>query len=154
MKVYCARPFSGLTIEEIHKYYEWLAAQFDSYPIALRIPITTETRLLSKCDQEVVKSTGYEDPLFTDRAIVSRDIWAATNSDVFFGNFLPATQVSIGMIVELTAAKLSGSHTVSVLPEGKHPHNHAFVLQQSDVIINTLDDGIGYLIALSQTFHY
>jgi hypothetical protein len=153
LTVYCARPFSGLTIEEIHEYYMYISSEFDSYPITLRIPITTETRLLSKSDQEVIQSTGYEDPLFTDRAIVSRDLWAARESNVFLGNFLPAKVPSLGMVCELTVAHMSRSHTVCVLPEGPHPHKHAFILQQCDVIIHTLNDAIGYIVALSQTFH-
>jgi len=138
MIVYCARPMSGFKVYEIQKYYEELRLCLPD--IKLNIPFTYAEKAL----EGSIQPSGYEDPYLTNTAIVSRDKWLIRDSDLFLGHFSLTENLSAGMIAELVYAHTIGLHTVSVIDRG-NPHQHAFVLYESDVIVEEIAMAIKYI---------
>jgi nucleoside 2-deoxyribosyltransferase len=97
------------------------------------------------------KSNGYGNPVSTNHAILSRDKWMVGQCDIFLCDLTYARErVSIGAMMELAWANLLGKHTVVVMQSENNIHRHAFPLEASDVIFETMEDATAYLLKLAR----
>lgn len=145
MKLYLAHPISGLTGNEVFKYYDEVSAILSKYYKILS-PMTGKDYLRN--DNKCVPS-GYKNAISNDHAIFQRDTWMVSQSDVVFCDFTGSDKISIGCCMELAIASFLNKHTIVVMNEN-NIHNHSFILESADIIFNTFDEGINYLIELGE----
>jgi hypothetical protein len=72
-----------------------------------------------------------------------------SNCDVLYCDFTGSEKALVGCLFELAWASLLGKHTITVIPEG-NIHQHAFVLEASDMVFPNTADAISYLRYLIQ----
>lgn len=97
-----------------------------------------------RCEKEGKSYT----PQMTDKAIVARDRWYVSMSDIIFADLTGCFQASIGTVVEITWGKEMGRYVIAIIPTDDVIHNHAFVLQQASVVFNTVEEGLEHLTEL------
>lgn len=141
MKIYLARPISGLSYDEIFGYYEDVSLTLSGFGYTILHPMTAKGILRNEVE---FKASGYDNPVSSNHAIVERDKWMVTQADVVYANLEEAKAISIGCVTELAWAQILGKHTVVVMEEG-NPHQHAFVIEAADIIFGTRHEGIDYL---------
>lgn len=93
-------------------------------------------------------------PIFDRSAVVGRDLWDVQRSKVVLFNLLGATEVSIGTMVELGAASVSGALKIVVMEKPTvgytpgNPHFHDFVKELADFWVEDLETAIEIVEAL------
>ncbi len=132
LKIYCASQITGKTWEEVDRYYEDITRRLNRMGYTVFNPMVNKGK---NKFQGIIAPGNYEttNPCLSNKAIKKRDCWMVKQADVVLFDLLGTEKVSIGMVSELAWADLLGKHTV-VLMEETNIHNHAFVLEESDVI--------------------
>lgn len=143
-KLYIAHPISGLSGEDIFNYFDHTKNLLKEYYHILS-PMNGKNHLRNV---DKVVSTGYKNPISNDHAVFQRDTWMVSQSNIVFCDFTGSKKVSIGCCMELAIASWLNKHTIVVMKEG-NLHNHCFVKESADIIFETFDEGIKYLIELS-----
>lgn len=83
---------------------------------------------------------SYPENLFSHpKMIVAKDFLDIQRSDIIVANFLSPTRVSIGTLVELGYAKALGK-TIVVIMEKGNIHDHPFVREVADTIVESVSD--------------
>jgi len=150
LTVYCAGPITGGDYRSVLSYFERTKQALEGCGmdiVALHPMVGREHLLRSdEAAESVVVDGG---PICTPQAIFQRDRWMIRRSDVVYLNLAAADRVSIGTCMELAIANTLGKHTVLVMPEGSC-HRHAFVLAAADIIFNSEDGALDYLVVLAE----
>lgn len=144
MKIYLAHPISGLSYEEVVKYYQDTTAELKALGYDVLCPMTGKGYLRTEIK---FKAEGYGNPVSTNHAIFERDHWMVTQSDVVFVNLSGTQIVSIGSVMELAWAAEQGKQTIVVMEPG-NIHRHAFVLEAADIVFDTYEEAMNYLAVL------
>ena len=144
MKIYVAHQITGLTFDEVVDYYNRMYILLgNTYGYEVLYPMTAKGFLRTD-ENERFKPKDYHQPVATNHAIVERDKWMVEQCDVLYCDFTGADRTLIGCIFELAWAQLLGKHTVTVIPEG-NIHQHAFMLEASDICFTNTEDALEYL---------
>lgn len=148
MKIYCSHPISGMSYQEVSKYYWNINRLLNPYYTVLS-PMTGKEALRTEIE---FRAEGYDNPVSTNRAIVGRDKWMVQQADVILVNLNNATErVSIGSVCEMAWAYHLGKHIILILDkEEENIHLHAFILEMADIIFQTSNEAIEYLINLTK----
>ena len=146
MIVYLAGPISGKSYEEAVENFEPKISVLKGMGYEVYYPFLEREYLRN---ERTLRAEGYENPVSTNRAIFSRDRWMLARADIILADLLSATEVSIGTMFELAWAKELGLHTIVLVPEGKHVHNHAFVREATDVCFHSVSEALDYLSHLA-----
>ena len=145
MKIYLARPISGQSYEVVSKYYHNTAEKLADNGYEVLSPMNGKGHLRTELE---FKAEGYKDnPISTNHAIMERDRWMVKTADIVYANLLDAPYASIGTCMELAWAHDSGKHSVVVMDK-HNVHRHAFVLEAADIVFETHEAAIEYLIKL------
>lgn len=148
MKIYIAHQITGLTFDEVVGYYNGMGVLLKSYGYEVLCPMTAKGFLRTD-ENERFKPKDYHYPVSTNHAIAERDKWMVERCDVLYCDFTGSQKALIGCIFELAWAHLWGKHTVTVIPEG-NIHQHAFILEASDIVFQDTGDAIQYLKYLAE----
>lgn len=90
----------------------------------------------------------YPDNLFSrPKMIVAKDFLDIKMSDIIVVHLLDAVKVSIGTMVELGYAKALGKTIVTIMQPG-NMHEHPFVTEVSDAVVENLDDAVAIVDSL------
>lgn len=147
MIIYLAGPITGKGYDEVVGRYQDKAKMLREWGYDVLCPMTGKTYLRNEVE---LKAGGYSNPVSTNHAIAERDKWMVTRSDVVLADLSNSgDRVSIGTVMEMAFASLSGKHCVAVIPEG-NIHNHAFILEAADIVFRTEEEAYGYLQALAK----
>ncbi len=92
--------------------------------------------------------TLWDNPMFTAKSTITRDIFDVKNADVILLNFLWAEKVSIWSITELARAYQRRKPVILVIEENDRIHNHPWIREMSGFVVHTLEDGIKILKAV------
>ena len=142
MKIYCVKPISGESGDYVFKYYEIIRKTLSHIGYDVLTPLYGKSKLRTELE---FKAHGYEnDPLTTNHAIFGRDKFFVQQSDILFANFLGATRVSIGSIMEIAIGYMLGKQIVTVM-EKDNIHQHAFVLEASTIVFEDYEESLRYL---------
>jgi len=142
MKIYCVKPISGESGEDVFNYYEKIREVLVNIGYHVLTPLYGKGKLRTELE---FKAHGYEnDPLTTNHAIFYRDKFFVQQSDILYANFIGAKRVSIGSIMEIAIGHMLGRQVVVVM-EDDNIHQHAFVLEASTIVFNNEPDAIKYL---------
>jgi len=142
VKIYLAHPISFSNFAAVRGYFA--RAKNDLYLYDVYYPMIAKGYLREEKD---FKPSGYKQAISCDHAIIERDYWMVSISDVVFLNFSEAERVSIGCMMELAWAYQLRKHTVVVMPAG-NIHIHSFVKEAADIIFETYEEAIEYLVKL------
>jgi nucleoside 2-deoxyribosyltransferase len=143
VKIYIAHQITGLTVDQVIDYYNKMKLLFGSWGYEVLCPMTAKGFLRTD-EKERFKPTDYKNPIATNHAIFERDKWMVTNCDVLYCDFTGSEKALMGCLFELGWASLLGKHTVTVIQKN-NVHQHAFVLEASDICFDNTSDAIGYL---------
>jgi len=142
MKIYCVKPISGCSGDEVFEYYDNIRKILLGIGYDVLTPLYGKGKLRTEVE---FKAHGYQnDPLTTNHAIFGRDKFFVQQSDILFANFIGADRVSIGSVMEIAMGHIFGKQIVVVM-EKDNIHRHAFVLEASTIVFENEDDAIKYL---------
>jgi nucleoside 2-deoxyribosyltransferase len=145
MKVYLAGPITGLKHEEATSWRDDVSDRLSADGIACISPLRGKDYLKGTGH---IEAYGYNNPLSTDRAIVTRDRLDLTSSNLVIMNLLGTSRISIGTMVELGWADahkipvllIIEDHETSMPP--RNPHEHAFVRELTGWRVNSVEQAI------------
>lgn len=140
--VYLAGPISGLTFDAAKAWRDVASRALWESGIAAISPLRFKT-FLSKFGVLDADGRRYENesPLSSQRGITTRDRYDCTRADVVLVNFLGATTVSIGTVIELAWADSKRIPIVCVMEDG-NPHDHMMVRELIDFRTSSLAEAI------------
>ncbi len=141
MTIYLAHPMTGLTSEEVFRYYDTVTERLKKHN--LYSPVMAKDYLR---EHDKLAKT-FPAPLSTAKAIYHRDSWMINESNAVLCDFTDAKEISIGCCMKLALANAWRKHVVCVMDEN-NIHYHPFVTECCDVIFGTLDEAIEYLLKM------
>jgi nucleoside 2-deoxyribosyltransferase len=145
MKIYLAHPISFSSFDFVMDYFnrakQALEPMYDVY-----YPMIAKGYFK---DEKGFKASGYKHVVSCDHAIIERDYWMVSMSDVVFVDLSESEKVSIGCMMELAWAYQLRKHTIVVFPIG-NIHAHSFVREAADILFDNYDGAIEYLIKLAE----
>jgi nucleoside 2-deoxyribosyltransferase len=148
MKIYCGHQISGLRVEEVVSYYDQVRFDLEKIGYTVLSPMTAKDDQFNMLNKDEVFVPGGYSGVASDHSIVERDCWMVSQADIILMNLLGMKKASIGCISETAWAFLLRKHVV-LLMEKDNPHQHAFIKEMSDVLLETYDQGIAYLAKLA-----
>lgn len=135
--VYLAGPITGTSFGECTDWREYVKSKFPPEIIALS-PMRGKTYL----SHEKSISHSYEQmPLSSGKGINARDFNDVMRCDLVFVNFIGATKVSIGTVLEIGWAKPLLKPVVLAMEEG-NIHEHCMIENSAGFIVPDLDQAI------------
>lgn len=140
-RIYLAGPISGKSYDEVMRYFTGMSDYLQSIGFEVIHPMLGKDALRTEIS---LKAHGYGNPESTNHAIVERDRWMVSQSDIILCNLLGAKIVSIGSVMELAWASSMGKHTI-VMMESDNIHRHAFVLEAADIVYECQSEALKYL---------
>lgn len=148
LKIYTVGAISGLSYDECVKQFNVRIAKLNEmgydvfYPMLGKSYLRNETKL---------RAEGYSEcPSSCNHAIVRADFWRVDQSDILFVDFTNATErVSIGSVAEMSRGYMNSKLIITVMQK-ENIHRHAFVIEMSSVIFETLDEAYEYLASYKE----
>jgi nucleoside 2-deoxyribosyltransferase len=142
--VYLAGPITGLSFGNATDWREYARSRFNDAGIAAFSPLRANT-YLSK--ENSLKDRYDNNPLSTAHGIVTRDRFDTMTRDLILINFLGATKVSIGTVMEVAWADAARKPIIIAMEPGAvNPHEHSMLTEVSGYIVPTLDEAIDVAI--------
>jgi len=137
---------TGMTLEHVTTWRERARVALEDAGFTVLDP----ARGLVFLEPESVVRDAYEEEFTENKHVVfARDKFDATRADLLFVNLKHATRISIGTMMEMGWAYLSGRFVVTVIEKEGNPHMHTFVREASSIWFDDPDDACDYII---QTF--
>lgn len=141
--VYLSGPMSGLTGPQMTEWRRPVASMLEAAGHIVRDP----TRGMPFADQPVPLDKDYaKTGTANNHAAFSRDKFDTLSADILLVNLLGATKVSIGTVMEMAWAHLTGKFVVTVMEPEENLHDHAFVREVSAVVLDTVDAAVDYIL--------
>jgi len=142
MTIYLAGPITGKTSEEVFNHFDDLSSILKDMNFKVIHPMIGKDSLRN---EKAFKGQGYaSDPVTTDRAIFSRDMWAVEQADILFVDLSEAISKSIGSIMEIAWGSLLRKQIILVMPSD-NIHNHAFINQAATIVFQTQKEALEYI---------
>lgn len=148
--VYLAGPITGCTYEEC---VNWREDFLRSMPKSIKCcsPMRGKTSRGSTCREEadVNAARGASDGfLRTDAAIMHRDYFDCTRADVIVFNFLGATRVSVGTVMEAAWGYQNHTPMVFIMEPNGNLHDHPMMRQCIGFRCATVEEGKKAVLAI------
>lgn len=135
--LYCAGPITGVSYGVSTDWREYVASKLPSHIQAVS-PMRGKKYLANK---KSIKDSYEEYPLSCQKGITCRDRMDVMRSDMILVNFLGATNVSIGSVMEIAWAD-AWRKPIVVVMEKDNLHSHAMIREVSGFIVPSLDEAI------------
>jgi len=135
MRVYLAGPITGSSYGTVTEWRDILTERLKGTAQCLS-PMRMK-QYLSK-EKEIADSYA-NTTLSNPRAITTRDRWDAMRCDILVVNFLGATKVSIGTILEIAWAD-SKRIPIILIMEDDNIHKHSMVMECAGFVVKTLEE--------------
>jgi nucleoside 2-deoxyribosyltransferase len=144
MLVYLAGPISGLNFEGATDWRQHAKAELGQFGIKALSPLREQEHLkeVGVFTDAAKETARFKSPMSMPKGLTVRDRWDATRCDVLLVNLLGATKVSIGTVMEIAWADLSGIPIVCAIEETGNPHEHAMLNDRIGFRVPTLWDAI------------
>lgn len=140
-KIYLAHPISGMNPNDIFDYYITLKQRLEIMFYQVMHPMTGKGYLRT---EKSLRKEGYSNPVSTNHAINTRDLWMVRQADIVLVDLTGTTEPSIGCIIETAAAHVMRKHIVAVIPDG-NVHEHGMLLDCIDIRFYDLPSAEEYL---------
>ncbi len=141
--VYCAGPIIGVTYNQSVDWREYVSSKLPPY-----IKAVSPMRGKNYLTHETSVKDSYENhPLSSQKGITCRDRMDVMRADMLLVNFLNATKVSIGSVMEIAWADMGRKPIVLVMKED-NIHAHSMIKEVSGFIVPNLDEAITIVTAV------
>ena len=141
--IYLAGP---LTAQSFDQSNTWRKLVQQSLPDHIRT--LSPLRGLEHLNEEAdLKHTYANHPLTTAKGLTMKDYNDVDRSDALLVNFLGATKVSIGTVMEISRAAAKSIPVICVMEED-NLHRHPILNQACGVIITSLEEGIEMIVSI------
>lgn len=140
--VYLSGPITGLTYEGCTDWREYASNALADLGIEALSPMRGKEFLKGKGLILDGSSAVISNFMSQDKAIVTRDRWDTTRSDMVLMNLIGATAVSIGTVGELFWADAARVPVVLCIEPKNNIHEHPFVRELSGYRCDSLDAGL------------
>ena len=141
-KVYLAGPITGLTFEDAADWREYakqkLATYREGFGILGYSPLRAKDYLLERGILSGHPDAYTDQVLSSAKGILTRDHWDVSTCDMVLVNFLGATSVSIGTVMEIAYASAYRKPVV-VAMERDNVHVHAMLTESVGWVVDDLD---------------
>lgn len=144
-KVYLAGPIAGLTFDGAQEWRDIVQTEFARSGIDGYSPLRNKGYLRS---EGIISNVGYQQPMSSDRGIMTRDHWDCKTSDLIFAYLLGAKSVSQGTNMEMAWAYAYRKPLVVIMEEHGNVHDHPMVREAIDYRVTTLAEGIAIAKAI------
>ena len=141
--VYLAGPIAGCTYKGCVGWRDYAIAQLAPFGIVGLSPMRCKEYLAK---EESIKAS-YNTVMSCGKGVTARDRWDTSRCDVVLVNFLGATEVSKGTIMEIAWADILRKPIVLTIDEG-NVNDHPMIRNVSGFIVPTLDEGVEVVKAL------
>lgn len=147
MTIYLVHPISCMKPEDVFPYFENTANDLRAAVSGLVVlsPLTGKSHLRTDPD---FRAHGCDNPRSTNHHIIVSRIARkmVAQADVVYANLTGTDQASIGCMMEMAwAYDQPGTYTVTAM-EAENTHRHAFVLEAADIVFETHEETMEYLI--------
>lgn len=150
MKVYLAGPITGLSYGDAVNWREYARDFLGRFGITGVSPMRSKNCLsnLSKIPSTPdVKADDWQATMLTPRAVKARDKFDCTKSDLVLFNFLGATAISKGSIIEVGWADATGIPVVVAI-ESDNVHHNILVDECMPIQTARLDDALEIAVSI------
>jgi nucleoside 2-deoxyribosyltransferase len=138
-KVYLAGPIGGLTYDHAAQWRDYATLCFEQFGIHAYSPLRYKQFLR---EHGVLTTHPYtSNPLATARGILTRDHWDCMTADLIFVNFLGATTISMGTVMEVAFGHAYRKPIVAAMELG-NIHEHAMVSEAIDFRLDSLEQAV------------
>jgi len=135
---YLAGPITGLAYESATDWRQYVIDRLPPHIVGVS-PLRGKDYLPK---EENLKEQYPElHPMSTEDGIMTRDFFDVHRADALLVNFLEATRVSIGTVMEISWAHMLRKPVVVVM-EKDNIHQHPMLRKASSLIVPSLDAGI------------
>lgn len=135
--VYLAGPITGLSYGASTDWRAQVDANIDP-----RIELLSPMRHKDYLKGESAIAASYENHVMScAKGITARDRYDCTRADLILVNFLGATRISIGTVMEIAWGDGQRAPIVVVM-EKDNPHRHPMLEEAAGFIVDTLEEGI------------
>lgn len=112
------------------------------------LTVLDPTRGLTFLESNEVIQECYDFEGSTENAhtVFEIDKFDATRAGILLVNLLTAPKISIGTVIEMAWAHLSGTFVVTVMEDVGNPHDHPFIRKLSSVIFHSPEDACSYIV--------
>ena len=142
--VYLAGPITGETIAGANDWRRAAAAQLADIGIRTLDPLRGKDYLEAMIGSGVYDMQYNNHPLSTGHGIYRRDSWDVRRCDVVLVNFIGASRVSIGTVMEIAWAEAAGKY-ILIAMEDNNVHQYPMIVSAASLILPTLDDALAIL---------
>lgn len=143
--VYLAGPITGKSYDNIVSWRDYVKVNLENYNITSYSPFRGKHYL----SDELSINHSYENyPLSSQRGLFARDMYDCFNRDLLFVNFLNATTVSIGSVIELTNFWTQRKPIVCIMDKNDKIHNHPMIREMCPYILENIDTAIDITISI------
>ena len=147
--VYLAGPISHETYDDVTEWRNQVTVRLVQIGFRVLNPMRGKEALR---DVGLLKPTGYAaEGILSGKSLVRRDLGDIVAADAVIINFAGAREKSLGSIAELGYARGKGKHVVVVM-SADDIHDHIFVHELADVVVETLDEAISWLRTLYEAY--
>lgn len=138
--VYLAGPITGCSFNGCTDWRNEAIRQLAPHGIRGLSPMRAKDYL--KAEKEIVGS--YEDKVMScQRGIMTRDRYDSTHCDAVIVNFLGATKVSIGTVMEIGWTDLIRTPIICAIEsDGHNPHDHPMIREAIGFRVATMEEAI------------
>lgn len=141
--IYLAGPITGVTYNGCTEWREMLRDKMPRHIHTLS-PMRGKQHLKHKEVNGVIDDHYLDDALASVKGINTRDFWDVQKCDIIFVNFLGATRVSIGTVMEIAWARAFNKPVICVM-EADNIHNHSMLNYACGYIVHTMEEGLDVL---------
>lgn len=144
-RVYLAGPIRGLNFGAAVNWRESVKSKLADVGLDGMSPMRAKDYLKALTDVgagQVLADQFPEFPLSTMKAIVTRDRLDCMHSDMVLVNFLGASVISIGTVLEVAWADAARVPVVLVSEKTGNVHEHGMIAEMCGFRVETLDEAI------------
>ena len=147
-KVYLAGPIAGLTYDEGQDWRAYAQAALETHGILGYSPLRQKDFLRS---HGVIGTAKWDNPMATDRGIMTRDHNDVKTSGALLINLLGAQKVSAGTAMEMAWAWAYKIPVVVAIEDTGNCHEHPMMRETFDYRVPDLDAAISIVAAILLT---
>jgi len=150
--IYLGGGIKGLSYDEATKWREIFIDKYKeastSYTRFIGLSPLRGKEFLSGINK--LKDAHGEHILASEKVITERDFNDVKRSDLIIMNFLKATSISRGSLLEIGAAKVLNIPLITVMEED-NIHQHSMVRESSIIVCDDIDDAFDYSLQILGT---
>jgi len=141
--VYLAGPMTGMTMDQVTTWRKKATVMLEDSGFTVLDP----SRGLVFLEPETIVKDAYEEEFAENKHVVfERDKFDSTRADILFVNLKHSTRISIGTMMEMAWAHLSGRFVCTVIEKEGNPHMHAFVREASSILFDDPEEACLYIV--------